>query len=234
MNLSNKNILRQMHRWLGVVAGIQLLLWTVSGLYFTLLPIEEIHGDHLRKAQPAIPVSKHQWMSPDQALKLHPDLQDKTSREIRLSHSNGNPVYLIGSLRLDALTGEKLNAISEQRALEIVRAGTTGTIADIKLIQTVAADSEYRGRELPAWQVRIEEEDAHFYVGAGSGNLQAVRTNAWRWFDLLWALHIMDYENRDNFNHLLVQALAVLSVITVLSGLALFTVTLRSRSRSAT
>ncbi|SVB01133.1 uncharacterized protein METZ01_LOCUS153987, partial [marine metagenome] len=30
MNLSNKNILRQMHRWLGVVAGIQLLLWTVS------------------------------------------------------------------------------------------------------------------------------------------------------------------------------------------------------------
>ena len=43
----NRLTLRKVHRWLGLIAGIQLLAWTVSGLYFTLIPIEEIHGDHL-------------------------------------------------------------------------------------------------------------------------------------------------------------------------------------------
>lgn len=233
MKLTKKNYLRQMHRWLGLIAGIQLLLWTVSGLYFTLIPIEEIHGDHLRVAPQTTPVTKHQWMSPNQVLDLHPDLYKKTSQEVRLSHFGDRPVYLIGSVRLDALTGKKLHAVSEQQALDIVRASSKGEITGVELVQTVDSDSEYRGRELPAWRVTIDQEDAHFYVGAGSGRLLAVRTNAWRWFDLLWALHIMDYENRDNFNHLLVQVLAVLSAITVLSGLALFVVTLRTRPQTA-
>ncbi|MBT3425496.1 MAG: PepSY domain-containing protein [Gammaproteobacteria bacterium] len=233
MKLTKKNYLRQMHRWLGLIAGIQLLLWTVSGLYFTLIPIEEIRGDHLRLEPEATPVTNHQWLSPSQVLNLHPDLNTKTSQEIRLSHTDGHPIYLIGSVRLDALTGKKLDTVSKQQALDIVQARAKGRITGIDLVQSVDSDSEYRGRELPAWRVTIDQEEAHFYVGAGSGRLLAVRTNAWRWFDFLWALHIMDYENRDNFNHLLVQVLAVLSAITVLSGLALFVVTLRARGQTA-
>ena len=160
MKLTKKNYLRQMHRWLGLIAGIQLLLWTVSGLYFTLLPIEEIHGDHLRTEPQTTPVTHHQWKSPDQVLKMHPDLYQKTSQEVRLSHSEGQPVYLIGSVRLDALTGKKLNTISKQQALDIVRATAKGSITDVELVQTVASDSEYRGRELPAWRVTIDQEDA--------------------------------------------------------------------------
>jgi len=36
---------RRMHRYLGVLLGIQFLLWTVSGLYFSWTNIDEIHGD---------------------------------------------------------------------------------------------------------------------------------------------------------------------------------------------
>ena len=39
----------------------------------------------------------------------------------------------------------------------------------------------------------------------------------------------MDYETRDNFNHLLIQFLSVLGLLTVLSGLALFFTTASSQ-----
>ena len=38
---------RTWHRWLSIVVGLQLLLWTLSGLVMTWVPIDEVHGDHL-------------------------------------------------------------------------------------------------------------------------------------------------------------------------------------------
>ena len=38
----------RVHKLLGLVVGAQLLLWTVSGLFFTLIPIEQVRGEHLR------------------------------------------------------------------------------------------------------------------------------------------------------------------------------------------
>ena len=39
---------RRWHRRLSVVIGVQLLLWTLSGLIFALLPIEEVRGEDLQ------------------------------------------------------------------------------------------------------------------------------------------------------------------------------------------
>ena len=41
------------HRWLGLVVSLQLLAWTVSGLTFTLLDIDNVHGDFERRREPA-------------------------------------------------------------------------------------------------------------------------------------------------------------------------------------
>ena len=60
---------------------------------------------------------------------------------------------------------------------------------------------------------------------ASSGEVKAVRTTSWRIFDLLWALHIMDYQDRDDFNHWLLTGMAILGLFTVFSGLILFLVT---------
>ena len=38
----------RLHRLLGLVIGAQLLIWTVSGFFFTLKPIEQVRGTHLR------------------------------------------------------------------------------------------------------------------------------------------------------------------------------------------
>ena len=74
-------------------------------------------------------------------------------------------------------------------------------------------------------------EDAAIYVDATSGRLRAVRTNSWRLFDFLWSLHIMDYDEREDFNHWLIKLLAIMSLVTVLSGLSLFFMTQRWRKR---
>ena len=47
------------HIWLGWATGVPLLLWAASGVVMVAKPIEEVHGDQLRRALPvtALPPS---------------------------------------------------------------------------------------------------------------------------------------------------------------------------------
>ncbi len=40
--------IRKNHRYLGLFLGVQFLLWTISGLYFSWTDIDEIHGDQFK------------------------------------------------------------------------------------------------------------------------------------------------------------------------------------------
>ena len=44
--------IRKAHRYLGIFLGIQFLMWTISGLYFSWTDIDEIHGDQFKKEVP--------------------------------------------------------------------------------------------------------------------------------------------------------------------------------------
>lgn len=226
-------LLRDTHRWLGLIAGVQLLLWTVSGLYFTLIPIETIRGNHLLVDQPdpALLLNTN-LISPSDLVQQHAGLASLTINDIRLTQRLDRLVYVAEDAAFDGQTGESLTPLSKEEAIHIVRARTRlEPISAIKLEKT-APDHEFRGGPLPVWQVQTDLENARFYVEPVSGRIRAVRTDAWRWFDFLWSLHIMDYETRDNFNHLLIQFLSVLGLLTVLSGLALFATTeIKKRTR---
>ncbi len=228
-----KITLRNLHRWLGFFAGLQLLAWTVSGLYFTLIPIEEIRGNHLlTKEKPKEPtLGQINLISPTEIAIRHPEIAKAKASDLRVSLALGTPVYLIGNQRFDAATGNALPRIDKQDAIKIINARFHADIIDVELVEHAAIDSEYRNGEFPAWKANLAEENAAIYVGLQTGRIRAIRTDSWRLFDFLWSLHIMDYEERENFNHLLIQSLAALSLITVLSGLALFFTTLRFKSR---
>ena len=221
-----QSALRKIHRWLGLVAGIQLLAWTVSGLYFTLIPIDDIRGNHLLDLErPEAPHLANVAIVSPSSLDVKAQIDD-----VRLTAILGSPVYLVNGRRFDAETGEPLPLITERDAIAITESRTSQEITGIALVTGTTPDGEYRGGELPAWRVTLAEENAAVYVGQHSGRIRAVRTDAWRLFDFLWSLHIMDYEAREDFNHLLIQVLAILGLITVLSGLALFFVTQRWRT----
>jgi len=221
--------MRKVHRWLGLLTGIQLLAWTISGLYFTLIPIEEIRGSHLLLEGAETPkLASAALLSPSDVASMHPALESATVSDLNLQMTGEVPTYVIGETRVDARNGTILPVLSSKIAESLVRTRTGREVQTADWVTAVAPGDEYRGGELPAWRVRISgDEDAAVYVGASTGRLRAVRTSAWRWFDLLWALHIMDYEEREDFNHWLVQLLSVLGLITVASGLALFFMTQR-------
>ena len=54
MAKSKQYYIRKAHRYLGVLLGLQFLLWTISGLYFSWTNIDEIHGDLQHKYPPYV------------------------------------------------------------------------------------------------------------------------------------------------------------------------------------
>ena len=223
-----KFTLRKVHRWLGLIAGIQLLLWTVSGLYFSVIPIDEIRGSHLLVNKEESPlISDFDLISPSSLVSRYPALSDATIKDFELLVNIDSPVYLVKGIRLDAQNGEKLPPVTEDQALAIVSRRTGVQSISAMLVEEVPPGSEYRGGDLPAWKIDIENESASIYVSAASGKIRAVRTTSWRLFDFLWGLHIMDYEERKDFNHALLIFMSCLGVITVASGLILFFMTQR-------
>ena len=51
-------------------------------------------------------------------------------------------------------------------------------------------------RAMDGWRVAMSD-GTHFYVDGGSGEIVAKRTRWWRFYDLMWGLHIMDLQGRE-------------------------------------
>lgn len=88
---------------------------------------------------------------------------------------------------------------------------------------------EYRDCEsgdcpLPAYRVTLDDPAGTVvYVDAATGDVTARRNDRWRTYDFFWSLHIMDYRGREDFNHWLIRAAALLAMATVASGIVLLT-----------
>ena len=211
--------IRKVHRYLGIFIGIQFIMWTLSGLYFSWTDLDEIHGDHFKKESP-VHSSFSNLKSP---AGLDPDLEISS---ISLQEISGEPYYFINDkLLIHANTGEKLDGISENDALSIAGRFMKEEleVSGIEKITETGKHHEYRGNLLPAYVISYKgDENLKAYVGAADGSFRTVRHRDWRWFDFLWMTHTMDYEGRDDFNNMLLRSFSVLGLITVLSGFLLW------------
>jgi hypothetical protein len=144
-----------------------------------------------------------------------------------LRHQGTRPVYEIvgevGVFLVSAEDGTVLSPLSEELARETVLAEWKGAgpLAAMELLEKAPAEA---GGEAggPIWAARFEGAGRPvLYVRANTGVVGPVRTDLWRTYDLLWSLHIMDYRTRENFNHPLIIAAAVLALSLTLFGLTL-------------
>jgi len=88
---------------------------------------------------------------------------------------------------------------------------------------------EYRGT-VPVWRFDFADADkTHLYVSPDTGRVAARRNATWRLYDFFWMLHIMDYQDRENFNNPLVVSAAITALVMVLMGFALLFWRLRLR-----
>ncbi|OUS16090.1 hypothetical protein A9Q88_09090 [Gammaproteobacteria bacterium 50_400_T64] len=235
----NPSLIRKTHRWLGLIAAIQLLIWTGSGLFFSIVPIDDVRGTHLLQAPAALRLGYVRLLSPSDLVAQHKELKMLSLAKLQLQQRLNTPIYLAKIddklLTYNAETAEKLEPLTESEALSIATNSTQLLAQSATWVTEVDPGSEYRDGELPAWKIELKGVDeANLWIGANSGKVSAVRTNTWRLYDFLWGLHIMDYVDRDNFNSWLLRAFALLGVITIASGLALFFISAKQRKRAKT
>ncbi len=217
------------HRWLGAIVALQLLAWSAGGLLFSVLDIDDVHGDLDRVTTPPAPLEVAPPVALDAALRRAGQSTRSKIAKLVLRRRHDGPVYecfdaddrALGAVHAE--TGAWIGSVSREQAIAIARADFRHA-ASVRTVELIDRDPplEARGRPLPLWQIVFEHaKEPHIYVSAITGAVLARRNAPWRLFDFFWMLHIMDYSEREDFNHPLLTAFSALAVLTALSGLVL-------------
>ena len=223
-----------LHRWLGLFASIQLLLWTLSGLFFTIPDIKDVRGDQYRVWETTNEAQRldHENLFAMSTLLKNLDINKEQDYTILLKRRADTWVYQVKSSNqisnYDAISGERLFFITPDEASLIVTRETNLLPKKVELINDRESGSEYRGRDLPLYRVFVEKpQKGMVYVDPNTGEIAAIRTRLWRTFDFLWSLHIMDYKEREDFSHWLIRIFAFIGLMTIVSGMLLWYYTSR-------
>ena len=221
---------RRWHIWLGWAIAIPMLLWTVSGVVMVVRPIEEVRGNRLmaepkpmRLSSPAIP----------------PRLEGVPLSSLSLQPRAAGPRWVVtlpdGTTRLaDPANGVLMPRLSAADAVREVMARYSGKAEVAAVTRTDAKNPPLDlRRPIATWQVRMTD-GTHFYVDAGSGEIVARRTGWWRFYDLMWGLHIMDPAGREDTHNPLVIGFGLLALVsTVLAIILLPMAKTRNRKQAA-
>ena len=223
---------RRLHRLLGVVIGLQVLLWTASGIYFAWTDIDEIRGDHL-KARPEPVEFDPAWVAPTEidfgAASID---RPRALRSLDVVEMSGAPYYRLrvengeGEVQVilaNARNGMVRGPLGRDEAVSMARRSFTpqAEVLDATLVTAgeIGPHHEYRGRPLPAWRVRFADDSrTHIYVSANEAEVVTHRNRGWRIFDTLWMVHTMDFFGRDDFNNPLLRGVSIFALATTLTG----------------
>lgn len=211
-----KPILRNTHKYLSFFISIQLLLWTISGIYFAFNKIENIRGEQYRaQTSSNYNFQKIEFEIPDAVSVNVKKRLDKTI--IAASTKSG--------MRYFSEDGGALQKISFDEAKQLVSKHTFLKPTSVEEIYTSEKGSEYRGRQLPIYKVitrNANDNEINAYLNIFTGEVIAIRSAQWRIWDLMWGFHIMDWQARDNIDNLLLKIFSILALISSISGILLF------------
>ncbi|WP_394130156.1 peptidase [Shewanella maritima] len=230
-----------LHRWLMLLLAVPILIWTVTGSYFVLFDIGFIRSDHITPAtQKTLPVasfSVSKGITVTGATEKYPIAQVyqryPKAQQIHLIHVAGQWVYQVmltdEKLRIDAQTGKQLPPLTQQQAELVATAHqhqqsipSSASIQITQLITDKTSDNmptELSSRHLPVWQVMFDDTArTTLYISSGSGEVVTRRHEYWRWFDLFWKWHIMDYDDGADVDNKLLLLTTLLALVATVSG----------------
>ncbi len=200
MKKVHTHALRVLHKWIGLIIGIQLLLWTLSGAMMAILPMGEVSGGDVRDPQEIrlVPASDR-WPA------VRQQLGSTAITGVSLRPLLSGPVFEVGTadgVRLFDASTTKPIAVDSQLARRIASAAYPGT-AQVRGAEALRELTlPVREHELPIWRVDFaDEKNSSYYVSGTTGELLERRNDTWRAWDFFWMLHIMDYAKRTSFNH---------------------------------
>jgi len=216
-------LLKKLHKWVGLLIGLQVLLWVLSGLMISLLDPEKASGRQWADITPHEPKSLPSgvFLEPDEL----PTAQTDDALSISLSVSRGEPVYTIrhttGETLLSAIDGSFV-LTGKADAEKLAKEDFTGEGDIIVSTAGIAPDMETRDSSGPYWKVSFSDgANTSIYISAATGEILERRNSFWRVRDFFWMLHIMDYSGREDFNNPLVITVALIALWLGISGFLL-------------
>lgn len=216
-----------LHKWLGLMIGLQVFFWVLGGLIFVTIPFQGIikGADYVHKTEANF-----------EKLALYPinriDEKGET-RSITTVNISGQPMYkvtdVLGNKRIyNALNGVVMQQPSEKEILEHAKSlyKGNGSIESVQFLTQPQAKKLFIVDELYGktnlWQVSYDDAlKSRLYFDATTGEFHKFRNDAWVLYDFFWRLHVMDYENGENFDHWLIKIAAGLSFFLIFSGIIL-------------
>ncbi len=211
---------RRIHKWLGLLIGLQVVLWLSGGVVMSLIPIDMVRGEEWIRLD-VEPLSEHMSGFRVPLSRFSGQQVNSARPGIRLGH----PVWFLqladhSQRVVDAASGADLPVLDATQAASLAR----NAHADAPKVLTVAnvehPEGEIRGAKLPLWRVELDDRwQSRVYVDATTGSITAVRNDLWRVYDFFWMLHIMDYGAREDFNNNLLRSAAGVGWFIGLSGI---------------
>jgi len=221
--LARQRKVRRWHRVVSLITSLQLLLWTISGVFFAFVDIDYVRGHQFKVAPEEVEFTSSQFA-------IGPVLASQLSVLQRRPAEFIVGVHSARGIEWRDSEGELVQPLSRTEALDLGAARTVMLPDSAEWVAEAVVGSEYRGAPLPLWKLWESADPSRVaYLDAISGEVVTVRHSAWRWWDFLWSLHIMSYSDRDTLGTWLLKLFSLLAVLTATLGVWLFALTNRKK-----
>ena len=228
------------HRWLGWLVALQVLAWIAGGLAFTWLPFKPwVKGEEaVAKPQLEMPAqwAEHlaRYVAASSAAGAQPPLAavlavhsvaTASGAALRLRHATSETWLAASGGVLAAPDAQAIAAYARQ----LYRGeGALGEVIRLEQVPPRLLIVREAGARKNLWRTSFDDAiGTRLYFDGRSGELVAVRNDAWVLYDFFWRLHLMDYSEGEDFNHWLVRAASLLAFGFLLTGLVLSALALR-------
>ncbi|RUO39550.1 hypothetical protein CWE22_09640 [Pseudidiomarina aestuarii] len=227
------------HRRLAWLVGIQLLLWSISGAYMVWLELDYIRGASHTNAkgqqQLLLEQAPKTIASSAQVLEQYTDVTALTLRRLPTEQwvyqvDRRYTTLLVDAVSLESFTLQQADIVALANDYRTSQSSIDDAPA-VRLL-TEQLPQEVNFAALPLWQVTYSDLlNTTLYIDPASGVLVSTRHDFWRLFDFMWMLHIMDYDERADISTWWAQALMLLSLVFILTGVSLLLLQLRRLGR---
>ena len=216
-------LLKKVHKWVGLLIGLQVLLWLISGLVISLLDPEKVSGKKWADTTTAVPMTLEPLILLEPA--ELPAALVKDALGIDLMYQHGKPVYVVrhagGETLVDASDASVI-VIGQTEARQIALKDFIGDGEVVSTQKGTAPDRETRNSNGAYWRFNFSDRsNTSIYISVSTGEILERRNSFWRVRDFFWMLHIMDYPGRENFNNPLIITIALIAIWLGISGFLL-------------
>ena len=140
-----KLLVRNIHKYLSFLISIQLLLWTVSGIYFAFNKIENVRGEQYRE-EPNFNVDFSKL-----------NFQIDGARSIRVIDRMDQEILVVDGIygrEYLNFEGKDVEQLKEEEAKALSAKQTSLIPESVDLITENTIGSEYRGRALRSYRLK--------------------------------------------------------------------------------